>query len=155
MIQRLQSLYLTLVLLLSLLFLSGSALTFVDDSGNAVKLMVNGNLTSQSDQAIGQIANMWPLTAILIMISLWSLIAIFLFKNRKIQLIVAIGVIVMSAGLLIGLSWYGSNVISNFNLKITPGIKMSVPLLILIFSVLAFRGILKDDRLVKSYDRLR
>jgi hypothetical protein len=32
---------------------------------------------------------------------------------------------------------------------------MILPLAILIFSILASRGIKKDDQLVKSYDRLR
>jgi len=155
MIQRLQSLYLTLVLLFSLLFFFGSALNFVDGSGNTIMLMVNGNLTNQNDQAIGQVPNTWLITSVLIMISLLSVITIFLFKNRKMQLIVAIGVMILSAGLIMALSCYGYNVISNFGMKISPGIKMAVPLLILIFSILAYRGILKDDRLVKSYDRLR
>jgi hypothetical protein len=32
---------------------------------------------------------------------------------------------------------------------------MALPFLQLIFSILAYRGIKKDDQLVKSYDRLR
>jgi hypothetical protein len=32
---------------------------------------------------------------------------------------------------------------------------MVMPVIITIASILAYRGILKDDRLVKSYDRLR
>lgn len=155
MIQRMQSIYLTLVLLLALLSLFGSTLHFVDASGNAIKLMTSGSLTAQDGQNAGQVANMWPVAIILILLSLLSLIAIFLFKNRKIQLIIAIGVIIMSAGLIIALAWYGFKVISDFNLNIAPGISIAIPFLILVFSVLAYRGILKDDRLVKSYDRLR
>ena len=155
MIQRLQSLYLTLVLLFSLLCFFGSILHFVDESGNAIKLVISGTLTGQNGQAAGQVAIIWPIAAILILISCLSLIAIFLFKNRKIQLTVTIMVIILSAGLIIALALYSFNAISNFKMKITPGIKMAVPFLILVFSVLAYRGILKDDRLVKSYDRLR
>ena len=40
-------------------------------------------------------------------------------------------------------------------LTIIPGIKMVVPLLILIFGILAQRGIKHDENLVRSYDRLR
>lgn len=155
MIQRVQSLYLILVLLLSLLCFFGSILHFTDESGNAVKLMVNGSLTARNGQAAGQVVNIWPITAILIMISLLSLIAIFLFKNRKIQLIMAVCVILISGGLIIALTWYGFYVTDNFKIKLSPGIQMAVPFLIILFSVLAYRGILKDDRLVKSYDRLR
>jgi len=155
MIQRMQSIYLTLVLLLALLSLFGSTLHFVDASGNAIKLMTSGSLTAQDGQNAGQVANMWPVAIILILLSLLSLIAIFLFKNRKIQLIIAAGVIIMSAGLILALAWYGFNVISDFKMNLAPGKSVTIPFLILVFSVLAYRGILKDDRLVKSYDRLR
>ena len=155
MIQRLQSLYLLFVVILCMILFRGSILSFTDGTGDAVRLMVSGNMTNQNDQSVGQVTHMWPLTSILIMISLLSIIAIFLFKNRKMQLIVAIGVMIMSAGLIISLSCYGYDVIRNFGMKLSPGIKMAAPLLILVFSILAYRGILKDDRLVKSYERLR
>jgi CHASE2 domain-containing sensor protein len=155
MIQRLQSLYLLFVVILCLILFRGSILSFTDVTGNAVKLMINGSLTGQNGLAARQVANMWPVPAILILISLLSLTAIFLFKNRKIQLTVTIVIIILSAGLITALACYGFNVISNFKMKIAPGLIMAVPLFILVFSVLACRGILKDDRLVKSYDRLR
>jgi hypothetical protein len=155
MIQRLQSLYLLIVVILCLILFSGGILSFTDGTGNAVKLMLNGSLTGQNGLMAGQVADMWPVPAILILISLLSLTAIFLFKNRKIQLTVTTVVIVLSAGLITALACYGFNVISNFKMKIAPGIQMVLPFLILLFSVLACRGILKDNRLVKSYDRLR
>ena len=45
--------------------------------------------------------------------------------------------------------------ITKFEATITPGFKMILPLVMLILSVLVYRGIKKDDHLVKSYDRLR
>ena len=117
--------------------------------------MVSGSLTGHDGQSAAQAVNIWPVTAILILISLLSIIAIFLFKHRKIQLTFAIMVIILSAGLIIASAWYGIYLTGNFKIKISPGIQMALPFLILLFSVLAFRGILKDDRLVKSYDRLR
>ncbi len=117
--------------------------------------MVSGSLTGHDGQAAAQVVNIWPVTAILILTSLLSIIAIFLFKNRKIQLTVAIMVIILSAGLIIASASYGIYLTGNFKMKISPEIQMVLPFLILLFSVLAFRGILKDDRLVKSYDRLR
>ena len=155
MIQRVQSLYLLFVVILCLILFRGSIFSFTDGTGNAVKLMVSGSLTGHDGQAAAQVVNIWPVTAILILISLLSLIAIFLFKNRKIQLTVAIIVVILSAGLIIASAWYGIYLTGNFKMKISPEIQMVLPFLILLFSVLACRGILKDDRLVKSYDRLR
>jgi hypothetical protein len=39
--------------------------------------------------------------------------------------------------------------------EIVPGIKMALPFLMLISMILAYKGIKKDDDLVKGYDRLR
>lgn len=155
MIQRLQSLYLALILLLCIVQYSGSILGFADVSGDAVKLLANGNLTDETGQVIGHVENIWFLTIILILVALLALITIFLFKTRKSQLRLTAGLIILSAVLLIALCWFGYNVISAFRMSISPGLKMAVPLLILVFSALAYRGILKDERLVKSYDRLR
>jgi hypothetical protein len=155
MIQRIQSIYLTLVLLLTLLLFRGSIFNFTDESGKAKNLMLNGNLSDQAGQSFLQIVNIWPLTVILILLASFSLITLLLFKYRKIQLFLALSVVVMAAGLTIALSCYAFIAINNFNLSIMPGFKIPIPVLILIFSILAYRGILKDDRLVKSYDRLR
>jgi hypothetical protein len=64
-------------------------------------------------------------------------------------------VILAATGLIIALAYYAISLMHAFRLTIIPGFKMAIPVLNLIFSVLAYRGILKDDRLVKSYDRLR
>jgi hypothetical protein len=155
MIQRIQSVYLTLVLLFSLLFFTGAVLNFTAGEGNNVKLMLNGIITDQSGQTLGHIDKIVPLTVILILIALLSLVTIFLYKSRKIQIVVAKAVVASAALLLIAISWYGFNVITTYKLALSPGLKMILPVLILIFSILALRGILSDERLVKSYDRLR
>lgn len=155
MIQRIQSLYLTSAMLLSLLCFTGNVFSFTDESEKTINLILKGDLIDQGGDIIAQVENIWPLTIILILIASLSLITIFLFRKRKIQLILAISGIMMSTGLILALSWYAVTVMNDFNLTIIPGIKMAVPFLILIFSVLAYRSIVKDDRLVKSYDRLR
>jgi len=155
MIQRIQSLYLMVVLLLCLVFFRGSLLNFTDESGKVTNLMLNGNLTDQTGLSFTQVENIWPITVILILIITLSIITILFYKNRKTQLLLAISVIIIAVCLVVALSWYALTLINTFKLSITPGYKMAVPVLILIFSILAYRGILKDDRLIKSYDRLR
>jgi hypothetical protein len=46
-------------------------------------------------------------------------------------------------------------IVSKFDARLIPGFKIILPIVILVLSILAFRGIKKDDQLVKSYDRLR
>ena len=155
MIQRLQSLYLTFVLLLSLLFFRGAVFRFSDESGRAIHMLLNGNLADQAGLSLTQVHTLWPLSGLLILLSALSIMTIFLFKNRKVQLLLALVVIITASVFIIALSFYAISYIDSFRLTIIPGFKMAIPLLILIFSILAYRGILKDDRLVKSYDRLR
>ena len=155
MIQRVQSLYLSAIFLLSMLFLCTPVFAFNDGSGRVIKLMWTGILKDQGAELTGQIENMWPLVAILFLISLLSLISVFLFRNRKLQSMMALSVIVLAVTLIAVLSYYAYLVTDNFRITIIPGLKMAIPVLILVFSILACRGIVKDDRLVKSYDRLR
>jgi hypothetical protein len=63
---------------------------------------------------------------------------------------------VILAGVFLITSIYVSfRIVSKFDARLIPGFKMILPLAILIFSILASWGIKKDDKLVKSYDRLR
>jgi uncharacterized membrane protein YidH (DUF202 family) len=63
--------------------------------------------------------------------------------------------IILAAGFVIASIHVSFNIVSKFEARIIPGFKMILPILILIISILAYRGIKKDDQLVKSYDRLR
>jgi hypothetical protein len=155
MIQRIQSVYLTVILLLSLIFFTGSVFNCVDETGQAIKLTLSGNLTDQSGQSFARVTSLWPLTAILVFLALMSLVTILMFRNRKIQLKLALSVIALSSGLIITLGVYYYIVTHSFRLSIVPGLNMAIPVLAFVLSILAYRGILKDDRLVKSYDRLR
>jgi hypothetical protein len=69
---------------------------------------------------------------------------------RLVQIIVILVILMIAA-----LGFYSFREIKIFNAKIIPGISMIYPLLILILCVLALRGISRDERLVKSYDRMR
>jgi hypothetical protein len=51
--------------------------------------------------------------------------------------------------------YYSYVIISKYGGVLVLGVKMILPVVMLISSILAFRGIRKDDHLVKSYDRLR
>jgi purine-cytosine permease-like protein len=78
-----------------------------------------------------------------------------MFRSRRKQILPTIAVILLSAVLIGSIAWFGYSVIHDLKMSLVPGLKMAFPVLILIFSILAFRGIRRDERLVKSYDRLR
>jgi hypothetical protein len=150
MIQRLQSIYLLLTTLLSFLFLKSGFITFSDESGAVIYFTIAG-LSRDSGPLTGTL----PVTLLIIFIPLLSLITIFLFKNRKLQLFLSKVLIALVSAFIIALVIYSYIVINRHNAELIPGIRMSAPVIQLILVVLAYRGIRKDDDLVKSYDRLR
>ena len=155
MIQRVQSLYLSLTTLLSLLFLDGSFLNFINKSGSVIKVTFSGIVRNSGGQGLELIQKLLPLTALIVLIPVFSIVTIFVYKNRKIQLWLGLSVIILICGFIIVSIFYSWFVIREFGAEIVPGFKMAIPVLMLVFAVLAYRGIKKDDRLIKSYDRLR
>jgi len=155
MIQRIQSLYLSLTILLPLLFLKGSFLTFIDKSGSAFYITFRGIIRDTGITGSELIEKLLPLSILIVVLPMLSLITLFLYKKRKIQIwLTAIGVILASC-LIILLGYYSKTVFTSYSASIILGVKMAVPVLILLFYILAYIGIRNDDRLVKSYDRLR
>jgi hypothetical protein len=155
MIQRIQSLYLFLTTIVSILFLKGSFLSFINKTGSVIKITLTNIVRSTGGEGYETIEKVLPLTIILILVALVSLITIFFFKNRTIQLWLSKIIIGLVSAFILISCYYSYIIISEYEGKILPGIKSALPFLLLLLSVLAYRGIRKDDNLVKSYDRLR
>ncbi|MCP4976155.1 MAG: DUF4293 domain-containing protein [Maribacter sp.] len=83
-----------------------------------------------------------------------ALIAIFLFKNRQNQFVVNRLNMILNLFLL-GFFVYRSLNLSGETLVSEKGIGMLIPVFSIVFLVLANRAIKKDEDLVKSVDRLR
>lgn len=97
----------------------------------------------------------FPVIVILIMEMILIGFTIFQYKNRVYQLkLVKMGVflnIVLVAGIFLNYP----KLFTDSPIEIEPGIGAYFPLISLIFLVIAYRYILKDEKLVKSADRLR
>jgi hypothetical protein len=140
---------------LSLLFLNGTFINFINKAGVIAKLTFKGIEEGSSAQGFSLIERLLPLSIVLILIAVISLVAIFFFKKRTVQLWLS-GILIGLASFLILACGHSSYIImTKYSAEIVPGIKMTLPFLMLIFSILAYRGIRKDENLVKSYDRLR
>jgi hypothetical protein len=101
------------------------------------------------------IEKLFPISAIIFLIPLLSLVTIFFFKNRAVQIWFSKLLVGLISALILGSVFYSYLIITKYNVQLIPGIKMVLPLFQLILSILTLRGIRKDDQLVKSYDRLR
>ncbi len=136
MIQRIQTVYLLIVIILA-----GVLPFWVNLWSN-----VDGNeIYAQNELGIS-IA--FYLSAVL------ALIAILLFKNRKNQFVVNRLNMILNLFLL-GFFVYRSLNLSGGTLVSEKGIGMLIPVFSIVFLVLANRAIKKDEDLVKSVDRLR
>jgi hypothetical protein len=155
MIQRIQTIYLSLLVIMSLVLFSGSVFSCTDETGQVIKLMLSGDLTDKAGQPFAKVSPLWPVMVLLGLLTAGSVLAIILYNNRRLQMIVTAGIIVLAAGLITALCLYARTVSHSYKLTIHPGYKVVFPLLILVFSVLAFLSIRKDERLVRSLDRLR
>ncbi len=155
MIQRIQSVYLFITALLSAIFLSGTLLSFTDGSDNVYSIRIGDLQKTGSTGAIENVGIIFAPAVIIVMILVVSVITIFLFRNRKIQLKLAAGLLCISALLILVLIWYAYSVSSEFNAELMYSVNLLLPLLMLISSYLAYRSIRKDDKLIRSYERLR
>jgi O-antigen/teichoic acid export membrane protein len=139
MLQRIQSLYLLVATILQ-------SLLFVLPFATAEKATEGPFLDGDLDLYDNVI-----LLSVLIVAATFSFICIFLFKNRKLQMNISLGVIVLSI-ILSGLAAYfafGSGIAASI------GIGLFIPIIAIVFNFLAYRGIKSDDDLVKSSNRLR
>jgi 4-amino-4-deoxy-L-arabinose transferase-like glycosyltransferase len=141
--------------LLSVLFLSGSFLTFLNNSETEITVNFRGIWQSAGEGNVTLIGHQIVLSVLIILILLISIAAIFFYKNRKFQMKLTIAIIFLSAASVAVMVFYSFSIIRKFNVDIVPGIEMFIPLIIIIFGILAYRRIEKDENLIRSYDRLR
>jgi hypothetical protein len=155
MIQRIQSIYLFFTSLLSILFLKGSIISFIDESDNLLILSFRGLIKVATETGAEKIDQTLPLTGLLLLIPVLAFILIFFYKARKLQLRLTMVLFNLVIILILALAYYSFSIIRSFNAEIQPGINLVIPVLMLLCAFMAYRSIRKDDDLVKSYDRLR
>ena len=154
MIQRIQTLFLLIALIL---ILSCFVMPIAVLSG------ANGDIYHYNFQGFigfgGTVAGHWIKQYSMfisgIIISLISLISIFLYKRRILQMRLCIYNMILMAGMTFMFYYVVNNVKGQLSMVVQYKYPAIFPLIAAIFTYLAFRGIQKDDKLVKSYDRLR
>lgn len=149
MLQRKQTLFLLASIVVSIVCLS-LPLGAIEPKGMGEWTMVYALFTKGGslDYCV------WPLFAIMLISYPFAIAAIALFKNRKLQAKLCVGAIA------INLAWYAFyiySVFTHFNQDGAFHIKFAagLPLIAIILYLLARKGILDDERLVRSADRIR
>lgn len=146
MIQRIQTLFLALSA--GLLGTSG-ILPFAQTEAISSSAYFKDGIYQASDHPL--LIILYPLSAIL------AVAAIFLFRKRPLQLRMTMFAAIagiLAGGCTILFFWQDSNVLAA-DLAIQDGVGAYLPLPGLVFLALAYRFIGKDEKLVRSMDRLR
>ncbi len=151
MIQRIQTLFLLAIVILSGLMLTGDLIMMDAGSGSPFNISFLG-LGGNGGEIIQRL---WPLTVILALVPLLALVAVFLYKKRAIQMRIAMFVLLLSIGTIILGAFYIIMFDKKIDVTMIWKVKAIFPLLSAILAWLAYRSIMKDDLKVRSYDRLR
>lgn len=172
MIQRIQTLYLFVVVVL---FATMVATPLLDFKINNVKLDVENKEQAKPDVKVTKDVKVYQMTykgivdkesgdmlistslvtMYEIVVAVIALITIFLFKNRGSQIKLTIFNMVLQVGFYVVIAIYMYTAYKYANTDFDFHLPIVFPLISLILSYLAFRAIVKDDLLVKSLGRVR
>ena len=150
MIQRIQTLYLLLVVILGTLLCFFSPIQFLPSEGTAYFSLC--------------MLDKWPLTVMAVVVPLFALVNIFLFRNRMLQARLNVVNAIFSFGQCALIALYGVFVVKGYEAidgmllaasEWYLSIWAAIPLVNVVLLMMATRRILKDEALVRAADRLR
>jgi len=150
MLQRIQSLFLLLAAAAMLVASVSPLATFIYNSDEvlfeAMGIYLNGTLTDST----------WGLFVIGAISSLLSMVTLFLYKNRMLQIRLSIFNMVIMVGfyLFFGFVLYQVYPVENLQFR-SVEIGVIMPVIAIILTILAIRKIGADEALVRSLNRLR
>ncbi|MBQ9138859.1 MAG: DUF4293 domain-containing protein [Alistipes sp.] len=157
MIQRIQTFYLMIVTLLMVVTLCCS-LVYIGVDGHQVTL--SAFAISDADGVLSHTVA-W-LGAILALSTALPFVTIFLYKNRPLQIrlcgvlcVLLIGSLLLTAAFTYAVC---TNIFADFDItwaNVVFRFPVLMPIISVIFTVLAMRAILRDELLVRSIDRIR
>ena len=156
MIQRAQSVYLFLVVILMSFMLMGPIAELALKDGQEVifhSYAIKKYLTNEHSKLIMRTL---PVIILICLAGLTSFVNIFLFNHRILQMRFCILNILFMISILILIFYYYFRVKSNLLID-SHELKLPVvfPVIGIVLTLLAYRGIQDDEMMVRSYDRLR
>ncbi|MCH5311375.1 MAG: DUF4293 domain-containing protein [Prevotella sp.] len=157
MIQRIQTIYLLVAAICSVVCLSLPLGRYVDDGLLTAKLYNLCIMQMGGAEHVFSFVAV-PLFVILLLVVVISLYTIFMYRNRKLQMrlcsfssLLVIGWYIVYA--VLAKLWGGS--IDVTSLSFAPSVGAALPAVALIFNLMARRAINADEQLVRAADRIR
>jgi hypothetical protein len=155
MLQRIQTLYLLVATVLMSLMLFLPLAEIAAEGTGIYSVLSKGWFITSGEMDEPAMAT-WPVFILVLVLALLPLIKVFLYRKRKLQIRMCVYSIILAFG-LIGLLYYFF--VMGFRQLDDPiyafRFPMVVPVVYIILIYLAFRGIRKDEILVRSLDRIR
>ncbi|OFY99693.1 MAG: hypothetical protein A3K10_01465 [Bacteroidetes bacterium RIFCSPLOWO2_12_FULL_31_6] len=158
MIQRPQSVYFAIASIFTLLLLYVNISFFSVSNGYAVSLNALGLTPSEAIEKLSLNIRTLSLTITTIISGFISLVALFLYKNRSLQIRLARITIVLLATIIaqsILLTEDVFNQLQTLGYEKTYYWGFAFPFISIALIVLALLGVKKDEALIKSMDRIR
>ena len=152
MIQRIQSLFLLLSAITTGLMTFNPLLNIEVTNGESGILFANAVKSAGTGEVILPCS---PLQILISLITLISLLTIFIYKKRMLQMRLTIYNLILMVGLVgIGyyFAWQGANELAG-SIKLAPF--TILPVVAFILSLLAWRGIRRDYLMLKAVERIR
>jgi hypothetical protein len=154
MIQRIQSLYLFIALILIAVCFFIPVATVSFPTGDIYTFNLSGFKILEL-KSTGIVYNSWSILITGLLICSLILVTVFSYKNRILQIRLCVYIMVFSIGLAFMLYWMLYQFKKAQSVDIIYHITIVFPIISAILSFLAIKSIRKDDNKVKSYDRLR
>lgn len=153
MIQRKQTLFLFFACLLMVFMYFFPIVEMLGENGKLFFLDFLGIHPEKSPQKMS--VNAFPITVIISISAVLYLVTIFMYKKRLLQRRLGIFNILLQFG-LVGLIFFYTNFTMPQDFKeIYYSFPVIFPVIAVILTILANRSIMKDEKLVRSYERIR
>lgn len=158
MIQRIQTVYFALAGIIALLMFYVNIVNFNTANGYTVSLNACGIYPTEAIEKLSLDSKTLTLTITTAIAGLISIIALFLYNNRPLQIRLARMSIVILGSVMAQNVLYSEEIykqVRSLGYEKNYAIGFIFPVIAIILLALAHRGVKKDDALVKSVDRLR
>ncbi len=156
MIQRKQTVFLLLVIIASVAGFFFPMAQFIGAKESIVLFVQKAHSLVPDSPFNRQPYFSLPLLSATGFVILFSFIAIFMYKKRKVQMqIIKVCILVEVAFIGLFFFYYVNTLQGLTGGTVEYKTAVFMPLISLVFLVLAYRGVLHDEKLVRSADRLR
>jgi hypothetical protein len=160
MLQRIQTIYLLAVVLIAGMLYSINPIFFtekglVNTENQEANMFVDTHYLHTYLNSHEMLPNK-GIEIFLLAIGILAFVSIFLFKKRNVQLVMVMLNYVLILCLFANMYWYSLGMEYTDSESVKSFLPAAIsPVALLIFNFLARRGIAKDEKLIKSLDRLR